>query len=228
MVVFLSFLAILRSWRLIVFLEIHSPNPNFCALLAILVLAAVLRFAYPGVNSFAGDEAHISLDALRMARGGEFVMAGQPSSVDIPFFPASVWLFALPYAVSPDPLVATWVVSVISLLTVVGVWGLARRWNAWAGLIAALYMAVVALCRLLRAKHLAAEFARAAGAGCGRSPPILGCDTPQSTWQSLASAAERLSRLVRRAGAFRRDRAQSRRPPICSCAFAGGAGSSRC
>lgn len=111
------------------------------ALLAILMLAAVLRFAYPGVNSFAGDEAHISLDALRMARGGEFVMAGQPSSVNIPFFPASVWLFAIPYAFSPDPLVVTWVVSAVSLLTVVGVWWLARRWNAWAGLIAALYMA---------------------------------------------------------------------------------------
>ncbi len=111
------------------------------ALLAILALAAVLRFAYPGVNSFAGDEAHISLDALRMARGGEWVLAGQPSSVDIPFFPASVWLFALPYALSPDPLVATWFVSLISLLAVAGVWALARRWSTWAGLIAALYLA---------------------------------------------------------------------------------------
>src|SRR5664279_922106 len=111
------------------------------ALLAILLLAAVLRFAYPGVSSFAGDEAHLSLDALRMARGGEFVLAGQPSSVDIPFFPASVWLFALPYALSPDPLVVTGFVSLISLSTVVGVWALARRWSVWAGLIAALYMA---------------------------------------------------------------------------------------
>ncbi|MFN8451652.1 MAG: hypothetical protein U0521_24445 [Anaerolineae bacterium] len=68
-----------------------------------------------------------------MARGGEFVMAGQPSSVDIPFFPASVWLFALPYAASPDPLAATWFVSLIGgLLAVAGV-GLARRWGAWAG-----------------------------------------------------------------------------------------------
>ncbi len=111
------------------------------ALLAILLLAAVLRFAYPGVSSFAMDEAHISLDALRMARGGEFVMAGQPSSVDIPFFPASVWLFALPYAVSPDPLVATGFVSLISLGAVAGVWALARRWGAWVGLVAALFMA---------------------------------------------------------------------------------------
>lgn len=76
-----------------------------------------------------------------MARGGEFVMAGQPSSVDIPFFPASVWLYALPYAISPDPLVATGFTSAVSLLAVVGVWALARRWGAWAGLVAALYMA---------------------------------------------------------------------------------------
>ncbi len=128
------------SWRLIIF-----PNPisksELIALLAILLLAAVLRFSYPGVSSFALDEAHISLDALRMARGGEFVMAGQPSSVDIPFFPASVWLFALPYAVSPDPLVATSFVSLISLAAVAGVWALARRWGAWVGLIAALYLA---------------------------------------------------------------------------------------
>ncbi len=137
------------------------------ALLAILMLAAVLRFAYPGVNSFAMDEAHISLDALRMARGGEFVLAGQPSSVDIPFFPASVWLFALPYAVSPDPLVATWFVSLISLAAVAGVWALARRWGAWSGLFAALYLAASALRCLLRTEHLAAESAGAALAGVG-------------------------------------------------------------
>src|SRR5579871_1999398 len=128
------------GWRLIIALKSRF-KPEYLALVAILILAAALRFAYPGVNAFASDEAHISLDALRMARGGEFVLAGQPSSVNIPFFPASVWLFALPYLISPDPLVATWFVCAISLLTVIGVWGLARRWSAWAGLVAALYMA---------------------------------------------------------------------------------------
>ncbi len=133
-------MTVLASRRFIISLKSVSKL-ELVALLAILALAALLRFAYPGVNSFAGDEAHISLDALRMARGGEFVLAGQPSSVDIPFFPAGVWLFALPYAVSPDPLVATWFVSLISLSAVAGVWWLARRWSTWAGLVAALYLA---------------------------------------------------------------------------------------
>src|SRR4051794_20695054 len=106
-------------WHFMTF-RTSIAKPELLALLAILALAAFLRFSFPGVTSFAGDEAHISLDALRMARGGQFVMAGQPSSVNIPFFPASVWLFAIPYTLSPDPLVATWFVSLISLFTVVG------------------------------------------------------------------------------------------------------------
>ncbi|NDJ59813.1 MAG: hypothetical protein GYB67_01740 [Chloroflexi bacterium] len=115
--------------------------PEWIALLAVVVLAGLLRFGWVGVSAFAGDEARISLDALRMARGGEFVLAGQPSSVDIPFFPASVWLFTIPYLISPDPLGATWFVSLLSLLTVIGGWALARRWGRSAGIVAALYLA---------------------------------------------------------------------------------------
>jgi len=110
-------------------------------LLLILLAGALLRFGWVGVNAFAWDEARISLDALRMARGGEFVMAGQPSSVDIPFFPLSVWLFALPFALSPDPLFATLTVAAVSLLCVVGVWSLARNFGVLPGLAAAAVMA---------------------------------------------------------------------------------------
>ncbi|MBL8134504.1 MAG: glycosyltransferase family 39 protein [Anaerolineae bacterium] len=111
------------------------------ALIAILILAAALRFGWVGVNSFAWDEARISLDALRMARGGELILAGQPSSVDIPFFPASVWLFAIPFAISPDPLFATLAVAAVSLAMVYGVWSLARHFGALPGLAAALVAA---------------------------------------------------------------------------------------
>lgn len=111
------------------------------ALIAILILAAALRFGWVGVNSFAWDEARVSLDALRMARGGELILAGQPSSVDIPFFPASVWMFAIPFAISPDPLFATLVVAAVSLAMVYGVWSLARHFGTLPGLAAALVAA---------------------------------------------------------------------------------------
>ncbi len=116
-------------------------RPEIVALVAVLLLAAGLRFGWLGVSSFAWDEARISLDALRMARGGELVLAGQPSSVDVPFFPLSVWAFVPPFLASPDPLVAVIYVSALSLLTVVGVWVVARDFGAGAGITAALFMA---------------------------------------------------------------------------------------
>jgi 4-amino-4-deoxy-L-arabinose transferase-like glycosyltransferase len=115
---------------------------EWLALGAILALAALLRFGWVGVNSFAFDEARLSLISLRMARGGEFATLGMPSSAGVPNFPGAAWIFALPYALSTDPLIATWFVGLLSLLCVIGGWWLARRaWGAWAGLLAALYLA---------------------------------------------------------------------------------------
>ena len=104
-----------------------------------IALAAALRFGWAGVNSFAGDEARISLDALRMH--DEFVMAGQQSSVNIPFLPLSVWVYALPYRLSNDPLFATQFTAALNVLAVIGVWALGRKWHPGAGWIAALFLA---------------------------------------------------------------------------------------
>lgn len=114
---------------------------EWAALAAVMLLAAWLRFGYVGVNSFAFDEARLSLIALRMARGGEFASVGMPSSAGVPNMPAAAWLFALPYALTPNPQLATWFVSALSLLSVVGVWWLARGWGVRAGLLAALFLA---------------------------------------------------------------------------------------
>ncbi|MCL4251211.1 MAG: hypothetical protein KJ065_23885 [Anaerolineae bacterium] len=124
----------IARWRTLSWIEIG-------AVVLIILLAAVLRFGWLGVNSYAGDEARISLDALRLTRGGEFVYVAQPSSTGIPFLPASVWMFAPPYWLSSDPLVATNYVALLSLLTVIGAWTLARHWGTWAGLATALYLA---------------------------------------------------------------------------------------
>lgn len=112
------------------------------ALAGIVLLAAVLRLAWAGVNSFAFDEAHLSLIALEMGRGGQFARVGMPSSAGVPNLPAAAWVFSLPYALSPDPLVATQFVGLLSLGVVIGTWALARRvWGTWAGLAAALFLA---------------------------------------------------------------------------------------
>lgn len=109
---------------------------------AVLILAAVLRFGWLGVNSFSFDEAHLSLIALEMGRGGQFATMGMPSSVGVPNLPAAAWVFALPYALSPDPIVATLFVGLLSLLAVFGLWAIVRiHWGLWPALIAALFMA---------------------------------------------------------------------------------------
>ncbi len=110
-------------------------------LLAVIGLAAWLRLGYPGVNSFAFDEARLSLIALEMARGGEFATVGMPSSAGVPNMPAAAWLFAIPYGLSADPIVATNAVALLSVAAVLGVWWLARQWHPQAGLIAALLLA---------------------------------------------------------------------------------------
>src|SRR5262245_32118588 len=102
----------------------------------------MLRFGWPGVNSFAFDEARLSLISLNMARGGQFASLGMPSSVGVPNLPAAAWIYAIPYAISPDPLLASQFTGFISLLAVFGVWWLARtNWGRLAGLTAALFMA---------------------------------------------------------------------------------------
>lgn len=112
------------------------------SLAAVLALGGVLRLGWVGVHSFGFDEARVSLLALQMARGGQFAYAGMPSSIGMPNPPGFVWLMALPFALSTDPLVASLLIGGLNLLAVLGVWVLARdAWGPWAALAAGLFMA---------------------------------------------------------------------------------------
>jgi len=109
---------------------------------AILILAAWLRLGWPGAYSFGYDEARLSLMSLEMARQGQAARLGMTSSTGIPNLPGAVWLLALPFRLTSDPLGVTLGVGALGLLAVVGAWWLARRaWGAWAGLGAALAFA---------------------------------------------------------------------------------------
>lgn len=80
--------------------------------------------------------------ALQMARDNQFAELGMQSSAGVPNFPAAVWLYAVPYAISTNPQWAIWLTGLVNTVAVVGVWWLGRNaWGTWAGLSAALLFA---------------------------------------------------------------------------------------
>ncbi len=112
------------------------------ALAFALIWGGVLRLGWPGLSPFAFDEARLSLMALELARNHVLPQAGLPSSAGIPNLPAQVWLFAIPYAFSTDPRIASSFVGFFSFLCLPLAWWVARRcWGPEAGLAAAWLMA---------------------------------------------------------------------------------------
>src|SRR3989338_7073576 len=104
----------------------------------VLGWAALLRLGWPGNNLFDFDQAQVSLLALRMARAGEVARLVMVSSTGFPNLPAAVWIFALPYALSTDPLIASLFVGILGTLAVLGLWWLVRpAWGAGAAFTAA-------------------------------------------------------------------------------------------
>src|SRR5260221_10425369 len=99
---------------------------EWLALLAIVIVAALLRLGWAGTNSFAYDESTLSLLALRMVRGGQFASLGMVSSAGVPNPPAAVWIMGLPYLFSTDPLVATQFIAVFGFGPRVVGWAVAR------------------------------------------------------------------------------------------------------
>ncbi len=65
-------------------------------IIAIVLLAAVLRTIWPGITEFKADEARLMTLAIEMAEFKTFPIRGISSSVGIPNFPASVWTYAFP------------------------------------------------------------------------------------------------------------------------------------
>ena len=65
-------------------------------LITVLILAAILRMAYPGFSEFKADEARLYQLAYDLATGYKIPLQGIGSSIGIPNFPLSTWIYALP------------------------------------------------------------------------------------------------------------------------------------
>lgn len=120
-----------------------SLRAEILLLLLIVALAAVLRMGWPGLTEFKADEARLTTLALAMADGSRLPLQGISSSVGVPNFPMSVWLYALPLLLWQHVLAPTFLTGLLNTVAVVGCYWLARRyWGQEAALVAALLFAV--------------------------------------------------------------------------------------
>ena len=101
------------------------------------ILAAVLRFQRIDYAEFVWDQAHLSMKAIDMARGGQVAWTGAASSTGVDAFMAFTWLLAVPYSLSLDPLVATTFIAALNVASVGVAYLLARRWFGPAASVAA-------------------------------------------------------------------------------------------
>jgi 4-amino-4-deoxy-L-arabinose transferase-like glycosyltransferase len=125
-------------------LESNRPSKWIEYLLVgfILLLAGILRMAAPGLTEFKADEARLLTLAYDMA-DGVFALRGISSSVGLPNFPASVWLYALPVSIWPHPYAATIFTGFLNTLAVaLTYWFVRRYWGVTAALGSSLLYAV--------------------------------------------------------------------------------------
>lgn len=109
---------------------------------ALVGLAGILRLGWLGINEFKADEARLLALALDMAEG-RVALRGISSSVGLPNFPMSVWLYALPLVVWPHAYAATLFTGLLNTLAVLaGYWLVRRYWGAAAAVAATLLFAV--------------------------------------------------------------------------------------
>jgi hypothetical protein len=117
-------------------------NTHRWTVAAIVLLAAALRLAWPGLSEFKLDEAHLYALALEVAEFKALPLHGIGSSVGLPNTPLSVYLFALPLLLWKSPLAATLFVGALNTGAVALTHVMARRyWGDRVALLATLLYA---------------------------------------------------------------------------------------
>jgi hypothetical protein len=100
-------------------------------LLVVLLVAAYLRIGWPDVIEFKRDEANLSLLALDFATGKSFPLLGITSSVGVPNAPFNVYILAIPYLFSSNPVLATQFIGLLNVFAIGLTYGLLRRYTGY-------------------------------------------------------------------------------------------------
>jgi hypothetical protein len=101
---------------------------EWIGLAAVLFFAAYLRLGSPGVVEYKSDEASLSQLALDLTHGRSFPLLGISSSVGIPNAPVNVYVLAIPYLFSDNPLHATQYVGLLNVIAIGFTYVLVRRY----------------------------------------------------------------------------------------------------
>ena len=114
------------------------------AVLGVLLLAAVLRWAQPGLVEFKYDEVNITRQALGLVSGGPLPVLSGGTTLGIQRGALDVYLLALPLALLGKHIeAAVWGLAALGVIAVALTYVLGRRVSGpFAGLMAALFMAV--------------------------------------------------------------------------------------
>ncbi len=114
-------------------------------LAGILLLATVLRVAWPTLSEFKFSEARLEALALELTREGRLPLVGVPSSAGFDHSPISVYLYVPAFVATTSPIPATIYGGLVGVAAVALCWWLSRRWpggGLWAASVATVLFAV--------------------------------------------------------------------------------------
>ena len=112
-------------------------------LFALLALAALLRLGALDRMEFKEDEATALEHASRFVDDGAWPKVGLMASIGVPNPPGFIYLLAIPYALSRDPIFVTAFVALLNVAAAAAAFLFAARaFNRRVALIAALFFAV--------------------------------------------------------------------------------------
>lgn len=111
-------------------------------LLAIVIIASLLRMTLPGLSEFKADEARLYASSLHFITNLEIPTHGITSSIGIPNFPISTWIYAIPLTLWKHPYSATIFTGLLNSVSIIFCWYITKRfWNTRTALIATMLFA---------------------------------------------------------------------------------------
>lgn len=96
--------------------------------LIVLLVATVLRVGEFGIVRYDYDEMQVTILAKDLVAGRDIPLQGIVSSVGLPNTPMTVYIAAIPYLVSSDPVFATLFVALFNVIGVGLLWGFVNRY----------------------------------------------------------------------------------------------------